>query len=82
MKEIFAKVLPADMPRHEYEVYKKEVERKNKALIEDAKNFVLPKQQIIHGCMLLRDVILMFHFGWKSTAIPKIQWLPLDAVSL
>ena len=52
MKEIFAKVLPADMPRHEYEVYKKEVERKNKALIEDANNFVLPKQQIIHGCML------------------------------
>lgn len=49
-REIFAKVLPANIPPDEYEVYKTEVERKNKALVEDAKTFVLPQQQINHCC--------------------------------
>lgn len=57
MEEIFAKVLPADMPSYEYDEYKMKADRRNKELVESAKDFVLPNQQIRHCCTGIEGLI-------------------------
>lgn len=57
MKEIFAKVLSADMPPNEYDEYKMKADRRNKEFVESTKNFVLPNQQIRHCCTGIGDLM-------------------------